>query len=92
MKILLNTNSLDDYRLFLRIKSLPRYRIYGHMAEFPDEYADRLGIQAKLAKDADYTAPAWMFDYQRDITPLAIKKRKFALFIDCGFGKTNILF
>jgi superfamily II DNA or RNA helicase len=32
----------------------------------------------------------WLFDYQRDIATTAIRKRKFAVFADCGLGKTPI--
>ncbi|MFN9294785.1 MAG: SNF2-related protein, partial [Planctomyces sp.] len=32
-----------------------------------------------------------MFDYQRDIKRLAIQKKKFAIFADCGLGTTLML-
>lgn len=91
MKLTLNLNRVDDYQMFLRIKSLPRYTFTGREAEFPDEYAVLLGVHAKTARNGQYAAPSWMFDYQRDITALAIRKRKFAAFMDCGLGKTGIL-
>lgn len=34
---------------------------------------------------------AGLFDYQRDIARMAIEKGKFAVFADCGLGKTFIL-
>lgn len=86
----LDTSSIDDYRKFLKIKSLPSYRFIGHVAEFPDEYAATLGISSNVETAADYSPPSWMFDYQREITTTAIVKRKYCLFIDCGFGKTVI--
>ena len=33
-----------------------------------------------------------MFDYQKDISRIAINKRKYAVFADCGLGKTHIMF
>jgi superfamily II DNA or RNA helicase len=84
-------NTIDSYRTFLRVKSLPRYEIHGRMAYVPDEYASALGVDADLAQDADYLPSDWLFDYQRDIVRTAIQKRKFAIFADCGLGKTPML-
>jgi hypothetical protein len=87
-----DTNNVDDYRRFLAVKSLPQYRITGRGAWYPDEY-ERIvsglsGVQS--CKSPSEFHPS-MFDYQRDITRLAIRKRKFAAFIECGYGKTMIL-
>ena len=90
MHIYLN-DTLDSYRTFLRIKSLPRYEIHGRMAFVPDEYAAALGVDATSEKDVTYTPSPWLFDYQRDIVAMAIRKRKFAVFADCGLGKTPML-
>lgn len=89
MKLTLNTSSMDDYRTFLRIKQLPRYRVAGHVVEFPDEYAEMVGHRAKRAR-ARYEPQEFLFDYQAAISALAIKK-KFACFLQCGLGKTLIL-
>jgi len=90
MHIYLN-DTLDSYRTFLRIKSLPRYEIHGRIAFVPDEYAATLGIDAASTADVPYTPSPWLFDYQRDIVGMAIRKRKFAVFADCGLGKTPML-
>jgi len=90
MKIILNAQDIDDYRRFLAVKQLPQYRICGRSAMFPDEYASRLGGTIEPVNRGEYSAPDWMFDYQRAITEIAIRKRKYCLFIDCGFGKTAI--
>lgn len=91
MQIQLDPNSVDSYRTFLAVKKLPRYSIRGRVAEFPDEYADRLGLVPSFPKVADYLPAGYLFDYQRDITALAIRKQKFAMFADCGLGKTAML-
>lgn len=91
MKLDLDPASIESYRQFLAVKSLPRYQIKGRVAWFPDEYAKQIGVKVKRAKPVVYDPPAWMFDYQRDITSLAITKKKFAAFADCGLGKTAIL-
>ena len=90
MKIYLD-DSIGAYRTFLKIKSLPRYEIHGRMAFVPDEYAATLGVIGEQHEDSDYLPAAWLFDYQRDIVRMAVKKRKFAIFADCGLGKTPML-
>jgi len=57
-------HSLDSYRTFLRIKSLPRYEIHGRLAVVPDEYAATLGIDATSTADVPYEPSPWLFDYQ----------------------------
>lgn len=89
MKIVLDPNSMDSYRDFLRIKSLPFYRFHGHVAEFPDEYAN-IVMGGSKSKRKRYRAPEWMYDYQGAITEMSIAKRKFSTFVCPGYGKTGI--
>lgn len=84
-------DSIDSYRRFLRIKSLPRYQIHGRMAWFPDEYAGEIGVKAATQKTAGYEPRPGLFDYQRDIVRLAVEKKRYAIFADCGLGKTLML-
>lgn len=91
MQVKLSTNSLDDYRTLMKIKQLPVYRICGHMAEFPDEYASLLGIESVQSACSDYVPHPQAFDYQSAISELSIRKKKFAAFCECGLGKTLIL-
>lgn len=89
--VAMNTSSIADYDLFLRIKSLPRYQFAGGFARVPDEYANRLGIATAQAEPIAYKPLSKLFDYQKAIASMAVKKRKFAVFADCGLGKTLIL-
>jgi hypothetical protein len=91
MIITLNPASASDYRTFCEIKRLPVFTIRGRRAWFPDEYASRIGVEVPYVPFCNYAAPDWMFDYQAAITELAIRKRKFAAFCDCGLGKTAII-
>lgn len=92
MKVVLDPNSIEDYKLFLRLKSLPSYRVVGREVSFPDEYAALLDDSTrKRRREVRCEMPEWMFDYQRDITAMAIRKQKFAVFADCGLGKTAML-
>lgn len=90
MKIDFDYKSTEDYRQFLRVRQCPVYQFRGAYAYIPDEYAHHLG-QARTYVNADYLPHAGLFDYQQDIAALAIRKRKYAIFADCGLGKTLML-
>jgi superfamily II DNA or RNA helicase len=90
MKLDFNYRSTADYQTFLSVRKCPVYTFRGAFAHVPDEYARMLG------RDHDppmvqYSPMASMFDYQRDITRIALRKRKYAIFADCGLGKTIML-
>lgn len=91
MKLTFNTSSIDDYRKFIKAKSLPSYKVTGRSIEFPDEYAETLGMGKQDQKFTSWHRSEWLFDYQKAIVEMAIKKRKFAIFADCGLGKTPML-
>lgn len=90
MELLFDPSSSADYERFIRAKSMPSYRIIGHTAIIPDEYASHFDGKARKAKEVTYVPSSWLFDYQRDITALALRKRKFCVFAACGAGKTFI--
>lgn len=89
--VILRRDSLEDYKRFLAIKSLPKYNIVGTCATFPDEYADKIGMKSIRKTATKYDPASWLFDYQRDIAKMAIEKKRFSVFADCGLGKTAIL-
>lgn len=88
MRLTLQTNSADSYRKFLKVKQLPTFGMQGRTMIFPDEYASRVGIRKRAKFNAAYSPSSWLFDYQRDIVDMAVRKRKFCIFADCGLGKT----
>lgn len=91
MKLLLDLNTIDGYRSFLKVKSLPVHRFTGREAWFPDEYASRIGLSVGSASNVSFSPSPWLFDYQRDISSIAIRKKKYAVFAECGLGKTFII-
>lgn len=91
MKLTLSPDNIADYQTFLKVKSLPRYRVVGRTVEFPDEYAKLLNKTAPAVRSVIQVTNAGRFDYQIDITALAIRKQKFAVFVEPGYGKTLIM-
>lgn len=85
-----NYNSTDSYRTFLKVRQCPVYQFRGTSAFVPDEYSEAFGY-SKVDAELDYEPSSFLFDYQRDIARIAIQKRKFAIFADCGLGKTFML-
>lgn len=90
MIVNLSLNDPAGYALFLRIKSLPAYRFTGRTAWFPDEYAAKVGVKARRRKEANYEPWPGLFDYQAGVSSLAIRRERFAVFMECGRGKTLI--
>lgn len=90
MEFLFDTESLEDYQRFLAIRQCPIYHFRGSQAIVPDEYAANLGLAIKPKASRKYEPHPDLFDYQRDIAALAIRKRKYAVFADCGLGKTLV--
>jgi hypothetical protein len=88
MNVTLDLDTAEGYETFLAIKALPVYSFTGRRAWFPDAYADRVGLARPAPAPSSYSARPGLFDYQRDIAALAVRKRKFAVFADCGLGKT----
>jgi hypothetical protein len=92
MRIHISPTKIEDYRIFLKVKSLPRFRFIGRTAEIPDEYASRLGLSVDTASTVAYEPSSFLFDYQAAISRIAIAKQKYALFIQPGLGKTLCYF
>lgn len=91
MRVVLNPRNVRDYKRFLQIKQLPAWSMRGRVAEFPDEYAAAVGLKSRKQTAAYYEPESFLFDYQRDICELAIRRKRYAVFADCGLGKTLIL-
>lgn len=90
MQLVLNPRSIADYETYLKIKQLPAWDIRGRLATIPDEYADRLGVKVE-GRATGYKPEPFLFDYQAAITKQAIEQQKFAVFADCGLGKSLII-
>ncbi len=92
VEFLIDPSRVEDYAVFKKVKSLPRYAFQGRTAQVPEEYAALFDVAPARAPDLVYRPSPFCFDYQGAIAALAIRKRKFAAFVRCGLGKTNIMF
>jgi len=87
-----DVSSMESYQQFMKLKRLPTYQWKGHQAVVPDEYASQFtGTKTAKRKLSNCKTSTFLFDYQRDIAALAMQKRKFAVFAECGLGKTLIM-
>jgi len=88
MQLILDPNSVADYRTFVTAKSFPKFRCAGRMIEFPSEYAHLLGLETPAdVKVKQYRPIKCLFDYQASVARLSIRKKKFGIFMACGRGK-----
>ena len=90
MRLLLDLDSVEGYRTFLKIKALPLYRFEGREAWIPDEYGSLFGVKESRSLEREYAPSSFLFDYQAGISRIAIRKRKFAIFAQCVGGETVI--
>ena len=90
MEITFDRKTIASYMQFLQLRQSPVYHWKGSAAVVPDEYASSFGMKAKRRK-ASYDPCLKCFDYQRDIVGIAIRKKKYAIFADCGLGKTLMI-
>ena len=92
MRLRFNPKSVQSYAQFLAVRKLPQYQFEGRAAVFPDRYASMIdGCEAAAVNSGQYVPHGPLFDYQRDIAAVAIQKQKYAIFADCGLGKTLML-
>jgi hypothetical protein len=87
---------LEDHAHFIRSKALPEAEILfdeetdTYTVRAPARFAHLMGLAAVAEPRAPLEFPAHLFDYQRFITNRALVAKRFAVWSDCGTGKTPI--
>lgn len=98
-KIVIDFNKfgVEEYDLFLKCKKLPESQltydyekdIYSISAH--SRYAGLLGIDPIANRGEGLLPfPDWHFQHAVEIVKLALKAKTFAIWADCGLGKTNM--
>jgi hypothetical protein len=79
--------SPDGYATFIRCKKLPNYRVDGRVVVTDDiSYAAIFG--GDVASDSGAVVAPHLMRFQADLVDRALRQRRFAIFADCGLGKT----
>ena len=85
---------LEMYGLFLKTKKLPESQITydwerdAYKLTTPARFAGMLGASVAAAVREALEISGFLFDYQRFIVRTALEARRYAIYADCGLGKT----
>lgn len=85
---------LREYELFLRWKKLPEYQLAydwqsdAYSLTTAARYAAQLGAAVETVEAEPLPLSAHLFDYQRFIVTQALAAKRYAVYADCGLGKT----
>lgn len=86
----------DAYPFFLNCKRLPEskidfnYETGSYLVTTHVRYANLLGIESDAIKNTRLTVSEFLFEHQKQIVKLAIDAQRYAVWADCGLGKTLI--
>lgn len=89
IKINIDTNNPDDYDKLIKCKQLPRYTVEGNtfitdQQSYDFIFGDKLDLSGLKVENKK------AFDYQLHVVNTALRRKKYAAFLDCGLGKTFI--
>lgn len=93
MQVRFNRFGLPAYSLFLKCKALPESACEfdpsdeSYTLSAPARFAEMLGVTRPAVRDVHPLAD-FLFDDQRELVRLALECKRFALWCQCGWGKT----
>ncbi len=85
---------LQEYDLFLRTKRLPETRVEfddqreTYVVTAPERFARLLGVDDRRPVPKTEALAGYLWDYQRFIVRRALEAKRYAVWADCGLGKT----
>jgi superfamily II DNA or RNA helicase len=97
LKVTFNSYGIDGYNLFLKAKTLPEKQLAYDEADdlytltTHRRFAALLGENIPTLENEMLPLSRHLFDYQREIVRRAIESRRYAVFADCGLGKTHVM-
>lgn len=96
LRITFSQFDLAGYDLFLRCKKLPEQRIEFDRATgtyevtAPERFARLLGIDHSPPNALDLPMADHLWDYQRFLVETAMSAQRYAVWAECGLGKTAV--
>lgn len=98
MRLMFESFDITEYGLFLAAKRVPEYTVMCDRdsglscgLEFDDRFAHLAGVEAgPVVRRSWMPLPRFLFDDQRAVTQMALEAERFAVWMDCGLGKTPI--
>ena len=89
IKININTNTLDGYKTFIKCKTLPKYKIIGNTI-ITDKISYNYIFENGKKEIVNHNICKHEFDYQKYAIEKALERERFALYAECGLGKTVV--
>ena len=74
---------MESYRKFLSFKGIPSFSVVKDKMFIDSEY-----LVGGRTNEEEGELSSFLFDYQKFIVRLVLKKKRFAVFSECGTGKT----
>lgn len=96
LRVDFNVWNIDAYRLFLKVKRLPEYRLQYdaegdvYRVEAPARFASLLGVDRPQRDAGELPLATHLFDDQLHVTRQSLESKRFAVWSDCGLGKTAV--
>ncbi len=84
--IKIDTNTREGYELFLKCKSLPKYKIEGHNI-ITDDISYNYVFKGSFKDQVSYKKQGIEFDYQNHVIEKALERECYNVNADCGLGK-----
>ena len=97
LRVDFNQFDIDAYRTFLKVKRLPEYHLDFDIATgsyavtAPARFAALLGVDRPMVDAGELPLADYLFDDQRHVVLQALAAKRFAVWTDCGLGKTAVL-
>lgn len=95
-RITFDNYSLDHYGLFLKTKTLPESQLEydvdrdTYTITTPARFAERLGLDIVVPERQFGDLSPHLFDYQAWAVRMALRAKRFALWLDTGLGKAHL--
>ncbi|MBA4187565.1 MAG: hypothetical protein C0467_06055 [Planctomycetaceae bacterium] len=96
MSVHFDTFDLPAYDLFLRVKNIPEYALTfdpegeTYTVTAPARFAEMLGVERPAGSAQSLPLSPFLYDDQAYIVPTALEAKRYAVWSDCGGGKTVI--